>query len=68
MAATDTYPLINRLVPGGLDAYLTAARGGGDSHETIAYRLRSEHAIEVSAETVRKWCLRLSPTPSEKAS
>lgn len=68
MAATDTFPLIDRIVPGGLNAFLTAARAAGDSHETIAYKLRSEHSIEVSAETVRKWCLRLQPEPTEAAS
>lgn len=58
MAATDTYPLVDRLVHGGLPAFLAAARSAGDSHETIAYRLRTEHDITVTAETVRKWCQR----------
>lgn len=61
MAATDTYPLINRIVPGGLDAFLSGARAEGLSHEQIAYRLRSQHDIEISAETIRKWCQRLEP-------
>jgi intein-encoded DNA endonuclease-like protein len=58
MPPTDTFPLADRLVPGGLTAYLAAARDAGDSYETIAYRLRSEHDITVSAETARKWCNR----------
>ncbi len=67
MPATDTFPLIDRLVPGGLAGFLAAARAAGESHETIAFRLRSEHDIPVSSETVRKWCQR-TEEPSEKAS
>lgn len=63
MPPTDTFPLADRLVPGGLVAFLNAARDAGDSFETIAFRLRSEHQIQVSAETARKWCAR--PAPSE---
>lgn len=62
MAATDTYPLVDRLVEGGLPAFLNAAREAGDSHETIAFRLRAEHDITVSIETVRKWVLRAGET------
>lgn len=58
MAATDTYPLVDRLVDGGLPAFLRAARDRGESHETIAFRLRSEHDITVGSETVRRWCHR----------
>lgn len=64
MARTDTYPLVDRIVDGGLQAFLAAARSAGESFETIAFRLRSEHDITVSAETVRKWCDR---TPEAKA-
>lgn len=67
MARTDSFPLVDRLVPGGLVAFLEAARRAGESHETIAFRLRSEHEITVSSETVRRWCDRPSrePVPSE---
>lgn len=58
MAATDTYPLVDRLIPGGLSAWLAAARERGDSYETIAFRLGAEHDIRVGAETVRRWCAR----------
>ena len=58
MAATDTFPLVDRLVEGGLAAFLAEARANGDSHETIAFRLRAEHDIAISSETVRKWCIR----------
>ena len=64
MARNDSFPLIDRLVPDGLATYLTAARKAKDSHETIAFRLRNEHDIKVSAETVRKWCRRTGADPS----
>ena len=56
MASTDTYPLVDRIVPGGLPPFLAAARERGESFETIAYRLRNEHGIAVTSETIRKWC------------
>lgn len=58
MPPTDTFPLADRLVPGGLAAFLASARAAGDSFETIAYKLRAEHDIPVSSETIRKWCAR----------
>lgn len=70
VAPTDTFPLVDRLIPGGLADWLGTARDAGDSFETIAFRLRSEHDITVSSETVRGWCARALPTsgPTEKAS
>lgn len=67
MASTDTFPLIDRLVPGGLAAFLTKARDAGESHEKIAFRLQVEHDVVTSAETVRKWVQRVSE-PSGAAS
>lgn len=58
MAATDTYPLVDRLIPGGLPSWLIAARDEGDSFEAIARRLATDHDITVSTETVRKWVAR----------
>lgn len=58
MAPTDTRTLVDRLIPGGLNAYLAAARGNGDTYATITRRLREEHAIEVTQETVRRWATR----------
>lgn len=58
MPRSDIFPLADRLVPGGLAEYLTAARAEGQSHENITFRLRDEHDIKVSTETVRKWCRR----------
>lgn len=55
MAATDTFPLVDRLIPGGLPKFLLEARAAGESFETIAFRLRSEHDVTVGSETVRRW-------------
>lgn len=68
VARTDTFPLVNRLVPGGLAAFLNGAREAGQSHDTIAYRLRAEHGVVTSGETVRKWCARVNdPAEPEEA-
>lgn len=70
MGRRDTFPLVDRLVPGGLAAFLAAARAEPKrSHEDIAFDLATEHDIKVSAETVRRWCQRTGadPAPSEGA-
>jgi intein-encoded DNA endonuclease-like protein len=58
MAPPDTYPLYDRIMDGTLGAWLRTARSDGNSYERIAGRLRAEHDIEVTSETVRKWCRR----------
>ena len=58
MAQRDSFPLVDRLVPGGLTDFLHAARPD-QSFEDIAFTLRTEHDIEVSTETVRKWAKRV---------
>lgn len=58
MAPTDTFQLVDRIVPGGLDAFLEAARDEGQSYRTIASRLLAEHDIEITSETIRQWCNR----------
>ena len=65
VARNDTFPLIDRLVPGGLKEFLSKAREAGDSCEAIAYSLRHDHDIAVSTETVRKWCHRVGAERSE---
>lgn len=71
MGRRDTFPLVDRLVPGGLTDYLRAARTPADkrSHEDIAVELLTEHDIKVSTETVRRWCQRVGadPSPTEPA-
>lgn len=56
MAPTDTSKLVDRIIPGGLSDYLTTARDSGETYANIAFRLRTEHDIEVTQETVRRWC------------
>ena len=65
MAPTDTSKLVDRIIPGGLAAYLTEARADGDTFADIAFRLRSEHDIEVTQETVRRWCGMYVAEPTE---
>ena len=71
MGRRDTFPLVDRLVPGGLTDYLRAARCADPkrSHEDIAFELRTQHDIKVSTETVRRWCRRVEadPSPTEGA-
>lgn len=55
--STPIYPLVDRLLDGKLADELAARRTSGDSYDTIARWLHSDHDITVTAETVRKWCL-----------
>lgn len=55
---SDAFPLVDRILGGGLVQFLDDARAAGESHETIARRLSAEHAIDVTGETVRRWCAR----------
>ncbi len=64
MPPTDTFPLVDRLVPGGLAEWLAQARRSGGSFETIAFQLRSEHDISVSSDTIRSWVARTSGSAS----
>jgi hypothetical protein len=50
------YPLIDRLLPGGLEARLRRQRAEGLSFEDMAKSLHVEETIVVSGELVRKWC------------
>lgn len=65
MASTDLYPLVDRIVPGGLGPFLSAARAAGDSFETIARRLATDHEVSVSGDTVRRWSARASEAHAE---
>lgn len=49
-------PLVDRLIPGGLEQYLREARERGESFQTIATRLQSEHDIPTTHQTVSAWC------------
>ena len=64
MAPTDTSKLVDRIIPGGLNAFLTDARDNGDTYADIVFTLRMEHQIEVTQDTVRRWTIeRILPAP-----
>jgi len=64
-----TQVLLDRTIPGGLDAYLTERRAAGESFATIAAALLADHDVGVTGETVRQWCSALDITkPEAKAS
>jgi len=54
--STPIHPLVDRILDGKLDAELLARRDAGDSYLTIGRWLDGEHDIQVTTETVRKWC------------
>lgn len=56
MARTTVRDLTDRILGGRLDQWLTEQRAADQSFAEIAYRLRTDHDIAVSAETVRTWC------------
>jgi hypothetical protein len=51
--------LVDRVLGGGLCDFLQSHRDSGDSFATIARVLYTEHDIDVTAETVRVWCIDL---------
>lgn len=56
MASPQTRPLVDRIIPGGLERYLLEARERGDSYQTIVLNLAAEHDITVTPPTVASWC------------
>lgn len=52
-------PLVDRLLDGKLEELLTEMRADEQSYDTIARRLHAEHDIDVTGETVRRWCIDL---------
>lgn len=52
-----TFPLYDRLLGGSLVEYLTDKRAEGLTHGQIAAALFDEHAVNVSGETIRRWCI-----------
>lgn len=59
MARRPLFPLYDRILDGQLAAILTGWRAEGTSYEEMAGRLRDEHQIIVTSETVRRWCSQL---------
>lgn len=58
--ATPIHPLVDRILGGKLDERLKAWRAEGLTYDGIARRLDAEHDIDVTSETVRKWCASLA--------
>lgn len=50
-----TFDLHDRAIGGGLADWLRAQRAEGVAWNEIAYRLRTEHDLKVSVETLRRW-------------
>lgn len=55
MPSNPTLPLVDRLIPGGLEQFLNEAREAGQSYQTIRDRLIAEHDITVTPPTVAAW-------------
>lgn len=68
VARTATFPLIDRLLGGTLEAHLREQREGGESFATIARGLLLNHDLVVSTDTVRRWCMELGIEKPEAAS
>lgn len=56
-----TFELHNRVIGGGLADRLRAERAEGLPWNEIAYRLRRDHDLKVSVETLRRWYAELEP-------
>lgn len=56
MSRTSTFPLHDRALDGKLTKLLTDWRDENLSYAEIAFRLRTEHQMNVSASTVMRWC------------
>lgn len=52
-------PLVDRLLDGKLAELLSAMRADDQSYDSIARRLHVDHDIDVTGETVRRWCIDL---------
>jgi len=56
VARTASYPLIDRLLGGTLEAVLRERRETGQSFAEIGRWLLTEHDLAVSIDTIRRWC------------
>lgn len=54
--STPIFPHIDRALGGRLVAILRRYRGDGLTYQQIALQLHIDHDVNVTAETVRKWC------------
>lgn len=56
-----TFELHDRVIGGGLADRLRTQRAQGLAWNEIAYRLRRDHDLKVSVETLRRWYSELEP-------
>lgn len=63
MPPPDLFPLVDKLVPGGLPKFLADAEAAGQSSETIARNLHARFDVSVSGETIRRWRKRADALP-----
>lgn len=68
MPSQPTLPLVDKIIPGGLEKYLYEAREQGQSYQAIRDRLIAEHDITVSQPTVISWCRQYELTGKGEAS
>ncbi len=55
VASPSALPYVDRLVPGGIEAFIADGRAKRQSFETIARRLAIEHQIDVTGQTLASW-------------
>ncbi len=52
---TSTYPLVDQILGGNLAKTLTDWREEGLTYRQMSDRLKAEHGVDISIETVRRW-------------
>lgn len=57
MPSQPLRPLVDRILGGTLNAWLTERRDQGLSYDAIARQLERDHGVSVTSETVRTWVL-----------
>lgn len=65
---TSSFPAWDRVLDGKLAAMLADWRAEEVPFAEIAHRLRVDHSIRVSAETVRRWCIATEAVEPDEAS
>lgn len=55
MGRSELRPIVDLALGGKLETFLRERAEAGESNYSVALRLRDDHNIEVSPETVRTW-------------
>lgn len=64
MGRSPIKPLVDRILNGDLDQHLTDWRAEGMSAADIAFKLRTDHRIDVSVATVARWVRKMEEVPA----